>query len=85
MLYFQQEEYTNLALTKYWHIEMAPVMLKHWRPLFDLEWEQIGVGPIWLRLLGLPLYFWSKYIFIHIGNALDTYLDYDKSYIRSGN
>jgi len=64
---------------------MAPVMLKHWSPLFDPEREHIGVGPLCIRLPNLPLQYWSEDIFIYIGNSLGTYLDYDKSYIKYGN
>ncbi len=85
MLYFQQEEYTNWALIRYWHIEMALVMLKRWSPLFDPEREKIGTRSLWARLCGLPLHFWSEDIFIRIGNALGTYLDYDKIYIHLRN
>lgn len=45
-LHFAMEEYTNMALARYWHIEMAPVMLKRWSPLFNPEREQIGAGPL---------------------------------------
>lgn len=64
---------------------MALVMLKRWSPLFDTECEQIGAGPLWVRLPGLALHFWFEDIFIRIGNALSSYLDYEKSYISSGN
>lgn len=83
--HFLQEEYTNWALTRYQHIEMAPIMLKRWSPLFDPEREQIGVGPLWGRLPRLPLQYWSEVVFVCIGNVLGTYLDYDKSYIKSWN
>lgn len=64
---------------------MAPVLLKCWSPLFNPEWEKIGVGPIWVRLPSLPLQYWSKAVFVRIGNVLGTYLDYDKTYVRSKN
>lgn len=80
-----QEEYTSGALARYWYIEMALVMLKRWNPLFDPEREQIGAGPLWVRLPRLPLQYWSEDVFVHIGNALGTYLDYDRSYIQSKN
>lgn len=59
---------------------MAPVLLKRWSPLFDPEREQIGAGPLWVRLSGLPLQYWSEEAFVKIGNALGTYLDHDRSY-----
>lgn len=64
---------------------MAPVLLKRWSPLFDLEREPIGVGPLWVRLPGLPLHFWYEDIFTRIRNVLDTFLYYDETYIILGN
>ncbi len=64
---------------------MAPVLLKHWSPLFDPEREQIGARPLWVRLLGLPLQYWCEEVFINIGNALRTYFDHDHTFIESKN
>lgn len=72
-------------LLKYWHIELAPVLLKWWSPMFDLKQEQLGFGPIWVHLPGLPLHLWSEDIFTHIGKAFGTYLNYNKSYVVLGN
>lgn len=62
---------------------MAPVLLKRWSPLFDPEREQIGAGPLWVRLPGLPLQYWCEEAFIRIGNALGTYLDHDRTLVES--
>ena len=69
-LHFAKENYTDLVLARYWHIEMASVLLKRWSPLFDPEREQIGASPLWVRLSGLPLQYWSEEVFMRIGNAL---------------
>lgn len=53
--------------------------------MFNSEREELGVGPIYVHLLCLPLHFWFEDIFSHIGNTLRTFLDYEKSYIVSGN
>jgi len=45
-LHFPKENYADLVLAKYWHIEMALVLLKRWSPLFDPGREQIGAGPL---------------------------------------
>lgn len=79
-LHFVKEDHTNNVLAQYWHIEMAPVLLKRWSPLFDPEREQIGAGPLWVQLSGLPLQYWNEEAFVKIGNALGTYLDHDRSY-----
>lgn len=79
-LRFHQEEYTDWILSRFWNIEMAPVLLKRWDPLFDPEREQLGAVPIWVRLSGLPLQYWTPTIFKRIGDALGTYLDHDQSF-----
>lgn len=82
-LHFANEGHSDLVLAKYWHIEMAPVLLKRWSPLFDPEREQIGAGPLWVRLPGLPLQYWSEEVLTRIGNALGTSLDHDRSYVET--
>lgn len=75
----------DLVLANYWHIEMVPVLLKWWSPLFDLEREQIGAGPLWVRLPRLPLHYWSEDVLIRIGNALGSYLHHDRTFVESKN
>lgn len=73
-LHFAKENYTDLVLTRYQHIEMAPMLLKRWSPLFDLEREQIGARPLWVRLSRLPLQYQCEEVFVRIGNSHGTYL-----------
>ena len=83
-LSFSRLEHLQWVVARYWRIEQAPVLLKRWSPLFDHKREHLGVGPIWVRLPGLPMQFWFEDTFVHIGNALRSYLDHDKSYIAIG-
>jgi len=83
-LRFARADHTNWVLSSFWHFEHAPVLLKRWTPIFDPATEQIGIGPVWIRLPGLPLQFWSEDIFRRIGNAIGVYMDYDKSYLHTG-
>lgn len=62
---------------------MTLVFLKRWTLLFDSKKEKMGVGPIWVRLLGFPLQFWLKYVFRCIGDDLGIYLDHDRSYMET--
>lgn len=57
------------------------MLLKRWSPLFDLEKEKFGAGPICVRQPGLPLQIWSEEIFRCIGDDISVYLDHDSSYI----
>lgn len=84
-LHFAKENYTDLVLARYLHIEMASVLLKGRSPLFDPEREQIGAGPLWVRLSGLHLQYWSEEVFMCIGNSLGSYLDHDRTFIESRN
>lgn len=82
-LHFARVEHTTWILSKFCHIEHTPMLLKIWSPLFDPEREQMGIGPLWVRLLGFPLHFLSEDIFWHIGNALGTYLEHANSYLSA--
>lgn len=77
-------DHTNWVLSSFWNFEHAPVLFKRWTPLFDPETEQIGIGPVWIQLPGLPLHFWSEDVFRRIGDAISTYMDHDKSYLQTG-
>lgn len=71
-LRFSRADHTSWVLSSFWHFEKASVLLKRWTPLFDPQLEQIGIGPVWVRLPGLPLQYWSEEIFRRIGNTLGT-------------
>lgn len=59
---------------------MNPILLKRWSPLFESEKENMGAGPIWVCLPGLPLQFWVEDIFQCISDDMGVYLDHDHSY-----
>lgn len=83
-LRFTGVEHTHWVLSSFLHMEQARVLLRRWSPLFNPEREQLRVGPLWVRLPGLPLQFWFEDIFRRIGNSLDTSLEFDKSYLSTG-
>ena len=72
VLIFSQPELVNWVLTKYWHIEMNPVLLKRWSPMFDPDKENAGVGSIWVQLPGLLMQFWNEATLRYIGADLGT-------------
>jgi hypothetical protein len=44
----------------------------------------MDVALIWVRILGMPMEFWTKKIFSELGNFLGTFLDVDMSFLESG-
>lgn len=83
-LRFHRSKHVTSVLSKYCHIKMIPILLKWWSLLFDTEHEQLGAGPIWVRLLGLPLQFWTKDVFKCVGNYIGIILDFEKYFQESG-
>lgn len=82
-LEFNQEEHVIWFLTRYWHIEMTPILLKYWAPLFNPEHEKLGAGSVWVHLLGVPMQLWTEGVFCLIGDSLGQYMEYDKSYLET--
>lgn len=82
-LHFHRPEHVSWVLSKYWHIEMMQVLLKRWTPLFDSKIEQLGAGPIWVRMPGLQLQFWIEDVFRCVANDLGVFLFYDKYFLES--
>jgi hypothetical protein len=83
-LRFARADHTRWVLLSSWRFGNALVLLKRWTPLFDPETEQIGVGPVWIRLPGLPPQYWSEDNFKKVGNSLGTFMEFDKSYETTG-
>ena len=84
-LIFPRSDLVDQVMSKYWHIEMKPVLLKHWSPMFDPDKENSTSGLTWVRLQGLPLQFLNEDTHRYIGVDLGTYLDHDRSYLETGN
>lgn len=82
-LRFKCVAHTNWVLSTIWHIDQAPVLLRRWTPLFNLELERVEARPIWVRLLGLPCHFWIEQIFRQIGDAMGSYLIHYDSFITT--
>lgn len=58
--------------------------MKRCNPLLDPSKEKLTYGPIWVRLPGFHLEFWSDDIFRLIGDKLGSFVDADRSYEVSG-
>lgn len=79
-LIFSHLDQVDWVISQYLHIEMTPMLLKIWLPMFDPEKENHGPIPIWVRLPTLPLQFQAEEIFKVIGDDLGVYLDHDRTY-----
>lgn len=58
----------------------VPMNLKIWTLLFDARREKIEYESIWVRILGLPMQFWSMERFRAIGNYLGHFINVDMSF-----
>ena len=51
--------------------------------MFDAQTEKMNESPVWVKLPGLPLQFWTDSVFTSIGNTLGKYLEVDRSFIQT--
>ena len=84
MLTFTILTQVDWVLNQYWHIELHPMLLKCWSPIFDPNKENPGAEPIWMRLPGLPVQFQNETALRNIGEDFGHYLDHEKSYLVTG-
>jgi len=78
---FQTEEQAQSILRRVWSIQNSPMLLKPWSPMFDASRERVDIIPIWVRLPGLPPYYWEEKYFKSIGNKIGEFLEADNSYL----
>jgi len=78
---FQSEEQTQSILRGVWSIQNSPMMLKPWSPMFDASRERVDTIPIWVRLPGLPPFYWEEKYFKRIGNKIGEFLEADNSFV----
>ena len=79
----QTEEDAGWLLSKCWHIDHSPVLMKPWNPLFDASKERVDIIPVWVKLPALPLHFWDIYHFRRIGDILGQFLEADLSFLET--
>lgn len=80
---FDRKVQVDWVLERNWFFGKRPILFKRWTPLFDAQKEKMGESPVWVKLPGLPLQFWTDSVFVSIGNTLGTFLEADKSYIQT--
>ena len=59
------------------------MLLKPWHPLFDASRERVDSIPLWVRLPGLPLHYWTEEHLCGIGNTIGVFLEADLSFFKS--
>eukprot|EP01018_Ginkgo_biloba_P039380 Gb_12932 [translate_table: standard] len=74
----------RLLLGGSWKWDSTPLWLNRWSPFFDARKERMDLMPVWVKLPGLPLEFWSLEVFKAIGNVLGHFVEADMSFITSG-
>jgi len=78
---FQTKEQAQSILRRVWSIQNSPMLLKPWSPMFDASRERVDIIPIWVRLPGLPPYYWEEKFFKSIGNKIGEFVEADNSYL----
>ncbi|XP_058775297.1 uncharacterized protein LOC131649555 [Vicia villosa] len=53
-------------------IRNLPMLLREWKPDFDMKKDMLCTLPIWIKLPQLPLYLWRAKSLSKIGSALGT-------------
>jgi hypothetical protein len=79
-LYVKLEEDVLKITGMRWMWSFTLLTLKIWSPHFDPRIEWSTTQPIWDKLLGLPLEFWSLDVFSAIENSSGTFLEVDDSF-----
>ena len=59
------------------------MLLKPWHPLFDASRERVNSVPLWVRLPGLPLHYWTEEHLRGIGNTIGDFLEADLSFFKT--
>lgn len=61
-----------------WHMANRPLVLKKWHPNFSLLKEDLRSVPLWVKLHGVPLEYWTPVGLSHIASAVGKPLHTDK-------
>ncbi|CAJ2631940.1 unnamed protein product [Trifolium pratense] len=88
-MYYNEEGYFILRFHSYadrdvvlmggpYTIRNMPMLLREWKPNFNLKNDMLRTLPIWVKLPQLPLYLWGVKSLSKIGSALGTPLVTDE-------
>jgi hypothetical protein len=56
---FRSKEDVVLVLKEVWFMDRSYMSIKPWNPLFDAKEESMSTTPVWIKLSGLPMEFWT--------------------------
>ncbi|XP_058783376.1 uncharacterized protein LOC131658056 [Vicia villosa] len=80
-MYYHEEGYFILRFNSFkdrddvlmkgpYSIRNMPLLIREWRPEFNLQTDLLRTLPIWVKLPNLPLYLWGETSLNKIGSAL---------------
>lgn len=76
---FENSESLNQVLDRApWHMANRPLVLKKWHPNMTLLFEELKTIPLWMKLFGVPLEYWTPVGLGHIASAVGKALHTDK-------
>ena len=74
------QEQFQCVFSQNWLMDHTPVLFKPSHLQFDASSKRGDLVPIWVRLPGLSMHYWSEEHFCSIGNILGAYLEVDMSF-----
>jgi hypothetical protein len=72
---FKTMKIVEKNISHMWSYNAHVLFLKWWIVGFDENTKRLEITPVWVHLPGLPLIFWSKEVFMEIGNSLGFYYE----------
>lgn len=71
LMRFKSHEDKEVVLVKGpYSIRGMPMVLKEWKPDFNMKQDMMRTMPIWIKLPKLPLYLWGERTLDKIGSAI---------------
>ena len=80
---FMKSVHLQWVLTCSWMLDHSPLLLKPWHPIFDASRKGVDIVPLWVRLLRLPLQYWTEEHLKNIGNILGTFFEACLSFLET--
>jgi hypothetical protein len=76
---FQDESTCEDVLeAKLWHVANKPLILRKWSPGMQVLKLTLSSIPVWIKLMHLPLEFWTRNCLSHVASGVGKLLYADK-------